>query len=63
MLIYDVYKNFREEIQRYEQMVEDLRAQLRLHDAIPTREDGIPEAFMSEAQRGYHNATIDRLMK
>ena len=44
-------------------MVEDLRSQLRIHDAFPTREDGIPEGFMTETQRGYNNSTIDRLTK
>lgn len=53
----------REEIQRYEQIVEDLRGQVRLQDAIPTHEDGLADMYLSEAQRGAQNATIDRLTR
>ncbi|XP_069119016.1 LOW QUALITY PROTEIN: serologically defined colon cancer antigen 8 homolog [Argopecten irradians] len=55
----------REEIQRYEQITEDLRSQLRMRDVIPTREDGmfIDTAYMSDAQKGFHKQTIDRLTK
>lgn len=54
---------FREEVQKYEQIVEDLRGQVRLHDAIPTHEDGLADMYMSEAQRGVQNVTIDRLTR
>ncbi|XP_033735413.1 serologically defined colon cancer antigen 8 homolog [Pecten maximus] len=55
----------REEIQRYEQITEDLRSQLRMRDVIPTREDGmfIDTAYLSDAQKGFHKQTIDRLTK
>ena len=53
---------YREEVQKYEQIVEDLRSQVRLQDAIPTHEDGL-DMFVTEAQRGYHNATIERITK
>ncbi|KAH3848255.1 hypothetical protein DPMN_090614 [Dreissena polymorpha] len=53
----------REEIVKYEQLVEDLRAQQRLHDAVPTHEDGLTDMYMSETQRGYHHATMDRLTR
>lgn len=50
----------RSEIQKYEQMVEDLRSQLRMHDSIPTRENG---EFVSEKQRNYLQITIDKLTR
>jgi len=50
-------------VQKYEQLVEDMRAQLRLQDVIPTHEDGLTDMFLNEAQRGYQNATIDRLTR
>ncbi|XP_053409241.1 serologically defined colon cancer antigen 8 homolog [Mercenaria mercenaria] len=53
----------REEIQRYEQIVEDLRGQVRMHDAVPTHEDGLSDMYLSEAQRGFQNSTIDRLTR
>ena len=54
---------YREEVQRYEQIVEDLRGQVRMHEAIPTHEDGLADMYMSEAQRGLQNSTIDRLTR
>ncbi|KAL4237828.1 serologically defined colon cancer antigen 8 [Mactra antiquata] len=53
----------REEIERYEQMVEELRRQVRLQDAIPTHEDGLVDTYMNEGQRLVQNSTIDRLTK
>lgn len=41
-------------------MVEDLRSQLRMHDSIPTRENG---EFVSEKQRNYLQITIDKLTR
>lgn len=44
-------------------MVEDLRGQLRMQDAIPTHEDGLIDAYLNEGQRTVQNSTIDRLTK
>ncbi|WAR19801.1 SDCG8-like protein [Mya arenaria] len=53
----------REEVVKYEQLVEDLRAQLRLRDAVPTHEDGLGDIYLSESQRGHHTVVIDRLTR
>lgn len=53
----------REEVQKYEQLVEDLRCQLRTRDTIPTHEDGLTDLYMKDSERGYHQATIDRLSR
>ncbi|KAK3597838.1 hypothetical protein CHS0354_029408 [Potamilus streckersoni] len=57
-------KHEREEIQKYEQLVEDLRHQIRLHEAIPTREDGLlPDLYINEGQRNMQNHIVNRLTK
>ncbi|KAJ8308035.1 hypothetical protein KUTeg_012909 [Tegillarca granosa] len=50
----------RSEVVKYEQLVEDLRSQLRMQDTIPTREDGLG-IFMGDSNRSYLQQTIDRL--
>ncbi|KAL5009093.1 hypothetical protein ScPMuIL_014674 [Solemya velum] len=52
----------RSDVQKYEQMVEDLQAQLRMRDAVPTHEDGLP-TFLTESQRGFHSQTLNRITK
>jgi len=56
---------FRDEIQKYEQMVEDLRSQLRMREAIPTKEDGWfgDMSVLTDNQRIYHQQTVERLTK
>ncbi|XP_046364378.1 serologically defined colon cancer antigen 8-like [Haliotis rufescens] len=54
----------RSELEKYEQMVEDLRSQLRMHDTIPTHENGLStNIFLSDTHRAFHQQTIDRLTK
>ena len=55
----------RSEVSRLEQVVEDLKSQLRMHDSIPTHDDGFPGgnlAFSATAQSHLQN-TIDKLTK
>ncbi|KAL3873813.1 hypothetical protein ACJMK2_036898 [Sinanodonta woodiana] len=57
-------KHEREEIQKYEQLLEDMRHQIRLHEAIPTREDGLlPDLYINEGQRSLQNQLVNRLTK
>ncbi|XP_055957438.1 serologically defined colon cancer antigen 8 homolog [Patella vulgata] len=54
----------RNEVHKYEQTVEDLKSQIRMHDTIPTHENGlIVNTFLSDTQRNFHQQAIDRITK
>ncbi|KAK3094095.1 hypothetical protein FSP39_024078 [Pinctada imbricata] len=54
----------RSEVQKYEQMVEDLRNQLRMQDVVPTRESGLMTGdLVSDKQRNFLHIKIDSLTK
>lgn len=51
----------RSEIQKYEQMIEDYKSQLRVHDSIPTRDNGfVPYA---DGHSSFHVHTINQLTR
>ncbi|XP_076099849.1 serologically defined colon cancer antigen 8 homolog [Mytilus galloprovincialis] len=51
----------RSEIQKYEQMIEDYKSQLRVHDSIPTRDNGfLPYA---DGHNSFHVHTINSLTR
>ena len=55
----------RSEVSRLEQVVEDLKSQLRGHDSIPTRDGGLSggDFRLPESVRSNLQTTIDRLTK
>ena len=54
----------RSEIEKLEKTVDDLKAQLRMQDSIPTRENGlIADYSTSGTHRNIHQQTIDGLTK
>lgn len=51
----------RSEIQKYEQMIEDYKSQLRVHDSIPTRDHGFQP--YADGHNSFHVHTINQLSR
>ena len=51
----------RSEIQKYEQMIEDYKSQLRVHDSIPTRDSGFQP--YGDGHNSFHVHTINQLSR
>ena len=56
---------FRSEVTRLEQVVEDLKSQLRMHDSIPTHDGGLSggDIVFSASVQNTLQAAIDKLTK
>ncbi|KAH9512297.1 hypothetical protein Btru_041405 [Bulinus truncatus] len=55
----------RSEVEKLQQVVEDLKSQLRIQESIPTHENGslFGGSFLSETQRNITHRTIEKLTK
>ncbi|KAK7104432.1 serologically defined colon cancer antigen 8 homolog [Littorina saxatilis] len=56
-------KHSKSEVNRLEQVVEDLKSQLRIHESVPTHDDGLGDFGLSATARSSLQTTIDRLTR
>lgn len=56
--------NFRTEIERLEQTVEDLKSQLRIQESIPTHETGMMSVtFLTETEKFTTLRTLEKVTR